>query len=344
VTLLVLWYVCAFVIGLTVGSFLNVCVARLPFEKSLIWPGSCCPACYQPIRWYDNIPVLSYLWLRGRCRSCGIGIPLRYPAVELLTGVAFVALFHVEMVANWLDLGVLRRNWGLAPGLLPPEALWLFFHHALLLSFLLVASLCDLQDMEVPLSVTGTGTLVGLILATLFPWPFPEPAPQQAGSLPPYSGIYAWPVWYPLPAWLPAGSWQLGLATGLAGALVGTLLVRLVRSLFEFGRGIEGMGIGDADLMMMAGAFLGWQPVVLGFFAAAPVGLVFGLAQLLFTGRQALPFVPALSVGLLLVLFNWPALGRHFAPGFFDPILMAALTVFLVLGLPALAFLLRLIR
>ena len=76
----------AAVLGLVVGSFLNVVIHRLPQGGSLLWPGSHCPRCQAPVRWYDNLPVLSWLLLRGRCRSCRVAISARYPAVELLTG------------------------------------------------------------------------------------------------------------------------------------------------------------------------------------------------------------------------------------------------------------------
>jgi leader peptidase (prepilin peptidase) / N-methyltransferase len=81
----------AFVFGLVIGSFLNVCIHRLPLSQSIVHPRSACPGCAHPIRAYDNIPVVSYLILRGRCRDCGMRIPWRYPLVELLSG-AFAAL------------------------------------------------------------------------------------------------------------------------------------------------------------------------------------------------------------------------------------------------------------
>ncbi len=93
-------------IGLAVGSFLNVCIARIPHGQSVVRPPSHCPKCNTPIHWYDNIPVLSYLVLRGRCRSCDSGISLRYPAVELLTALCAVALYHAgfeprQLVLYW---------------------------------------------------------------------------------------------------------------------------------------------------------------------------------------------------------------------------------------------------
>ena len=349
--LLVLWHVFWFVVGTVVGSILEVCVGRLPFEKSLIWPGSRCGSCLQPLRWFDNIPLISYLLLRGRCRTCGAKIPLRLPLVELGTGLAFVGLFHLEMVANVLDLAVIRQNWGLAPGLVPFEAIPVFVHHAILLSFLLAASLCDLSDMEIPMSITFCGMFVGLVLSALLPWPVPESIARAkvVGWLnnPPQpfpAGAYAWPVWYPLPDWLPAGSWKLGLATGLAGALAGMLVLRAVRFLFLVGRGIEGLGVGDADMMMMAGAFVGWQPVVLAFFVSVFPGLIFAVAKLAISRRQDLPFAPSLALGVMLTVLAWPAIGPVFQPMFFDAIFISSLAAAGAVALLAACFLLRLLN
>jgi len=81
--------------GLVIGSFLNVCIYRIPREKSIVWPGSACPACGHPIRWHDNVPVFGYLFLRGKCRDCSAPISPRYPLVELLTG-ALTVLFALR--------------------------------------------------------------------------------------------------------------------------------------------------------------------------------------------------------------------------------------------------------
>ena len=79
--------------GLALGSFLNVVAARVPLRRSLVHPGSACMSCSHEIAWYDNVPIVSYLALRGRCRACGAGIPLRYPAVELVSGLLVAACF-----------------------------------------------------------------------------------------------------------------------------------------------------------------------------------------------------------------------------------------------------------
>jgi len=93
----------AFVFGLCIGSFLNVCIYRLPLSKSIVHPRSACPNCGHPIRACDNIPVASYLMLRGRCRDCGVRIPVRYPLVELLSG-AFAAMAVLKFGVGWQGL------------------------------------------------------------------------------------------------------------------------------------------------------------------------------------------------------------------------------------------------
>ncbi|MHB9150903.1 MAG: prepilin peptidase [Thermoleophilia bacterium] len=84
---------CSFILGTVIGSFLNVVIHRLPEGLSLVSPGSRCPRCQSPIRWYHNVPVLSWFILRGHCKDCGASISWRYPAVELLTGLLYLAAF-----------------------------------------------------------------------------------------------------------------------------------------------------------------------------------------------------------------------------------------------------------
>jgi leader peptidase (prepilin peptidase)/N-methyltransferase len=339
------WIVLVFVLGICAGSVVNYCFYRLPLEKSLFWPGPRCGRCLQPIRWFDNVPILSYVLRRGRCRNCGGRIALRYPIVELLTGLMFAGLFYFEIGQNVLGLSYLQTHRAaILAGEIPAKAWAVFGCHAVLASFLLLTSLCDLDDMAIPLPITLTGTMIGLACSALFPWPFPPGPehllPQGGGFAPPRLpiGLYAWPVWYPLPDWLPRDSWQLGLATGLAGAAAGMIVMRLVRFTYGTARGIEGLGVGDADLMMMAGAFVGWQVVVISCFVAAFPGLVFGIFQLLRSGNQPLPFGPSLALGVVLTLWLWPFLGdsEPLRLVFFNPVVLASIVggggVFLLLA------------
>lgn len=86
-------HILMFVFGLTIGSFLNVCIFRIPASKSIVRPGSMCPGCNSGIKYYDNIPVISYIFLGGKCRKCKMPIPFRYPLVELISGLTALALF-----------------------------------------------------------------------------------------------------------------------------------------------------------------------------------------------------------------------------------------------------------
>lgn len=140
-----------FLFGLAVGSFCNVCIHRLPQQESIIFPRSRCPACRTPIRALDNVPLLSFLWLRGRCRACGAPISWRYPLVELLTA----GLFAAALLAFGPTLH------GLAA--------------AVLLAGLVVVTFVDLDRQEIPDEVTLTGLPVGLLASLLTGKPpFPE--------------------------------------------------------------------------------------------------------------------------------------------------------------------------
>src|SRR5262249_11337869 len=108
-TLLTVEIVFLFITGTAVGSLLNVCIYRLAWEKSILWPlKSFCSHCCQPIQWYDNLPLISYLVLRGRCRTCGVRFSPRYFAIELLTGLGFMGVFYCHAIRNVYDLDVLK--------------------------------------------------------------------------------------------------------------------------------------------------------------------------------------------------------------------------------------------
>ena len=152
--------VMAGLVGACVGSFLNVVVGRLPRKESLVHPGSHCPKCNRAIRWFDNLPVLSWLLLRGRCRGCRAGIAWRYPAVEALTAALFV-------------LAALR--FGDRP-ILAAEI-------ALLLAALVAVTFIDIDHRIIPDAITKPGMVVGLILAAIPPYQLHPP--DWIAGLPP---------------------------------------------------------------------------------------------------------------------------------------------------------------
>lgn len=344
-----------FVVGAAVGSFLNVCIARLGRGKSLVWPGSRCGACFREVRLQHNIPLVSYLWLRGRCRDCGTTFSVRYFLVELFTACAFVGVylaevgFNVNRIAGWDRDGFTALEWLR----FPPFSWLLFAWHAVLVSSLIAAVGGILEFGRVARGVTVFGTAIGLVGATCLPWPFPGSprdvlvpadspvipiAAGPAGSAPrhgamprdaswaswpltPRSGFVPWPVWGPLPAGWSAGGELLGLLTGLVGALAGTGLVRLAGFLVRLGGRGDGVGPGSADVALMAGSFLGWQPVVVALALAAALRLVIG-GGLHRLGGPRLAFGFWLGLGVVAAWLGWGVLGPLVRPLLFHPVLL----------------------
>lgn len=141
------WYgpLVTLLFGLCIGSFLNVCIYRVPRELSLVLPGSMCPGCDKPIKWYDNIPVLSYVFLRGKCRSCGMRISPRYPLIEMLTALLFTIV--------WNRFG----------------ATWLTPVFCVMMSALIVATFVDFEFMIIP-DRTSLGLIAaGVVFSVLIP-------------------------------------------------------------------------------------------------------------------------------------------------------------------------------
>ncbi|MER3416927.1 MAG: hypothetical protein C4297_12045 [Gemmataceae bacterium] len=341
----------AFVLGTIVGSYLNVCIVRLPLQKSILWPGSRCAVCLQKIRWYDNVPLVSYWVLRGRCRQCRQSFSMRYFWIELLTGVLFAGLFVWIVVWNSRALGA-EQPFEPARGISAGALVLVWLHAVTLTSLLLVATFTDLDYRVIPLGLTVAGTLLGILWGTLLPWPWPWPAealfpagvmtqmrfggagvPDRDILLLP-AGLWRWPVWMPTPDTMPPGDWRLGLATGLAGALAGALGMRLVRSAFTWGLGKEALGLGDADLMMMIGAFLGWQMLVFTLVFAVLMGVIYAVFLIVITQASELAFGPFLAGGALITLVFCYDLGAAFQKLFFDgPLLTALALLVLALGL-----------
>jgi leader peptidase (prepilin peptidase) / N-methyltransferase len=239
------WFAAAaiFAAGLVFGSFLNVCIHRLPRGLSVVRPRSACPQCKAPITALENIPLLSWLWLRGRCRHCRAAISFRYPAVELLTGVLFLACF-------W------RFGFSL-------ETLKFCTFSFLLLGLIFT----DAEHKLLPDLLTLPGVVLGLAFSLFVP------VDNFASSLLPDS------LWTPLAS---SVSWRLqSLLDSSVGALVGASFLYGVALAYLRFRGIEGMGMGDVKLMALIGAFLGTRLTILTLFFATLAASLVGVGTML---------------------------------------------------------------
>ena len=252
--------------GLVIGSFLNVCIYRLPREGlSIVQPRSLCPRCRQAISWYDNIPLFSFLLLRGRCRVCQTAISWRYPLVELITSFLLVTAAYI--IFNRFD------------GVIETRAIVSFIIYLYLLSALIVATFIDFAFRIIPDEITLSGIGLGLVLSLIFPW-WHEPAVITT-NLP----------------WLNSGVSSLAGLLGGAGAIY---LVGLIGKLI-FKK--EAMGFGDVKLMAFLGAFLGWPHILFVFFLGCIFGSFFGIISWLITKDRYIAFGPFLALGAVVIMF-----------------------------------------
>lgn len=278
-------------LGAVVGSFANVCVYRLPWGKSVIWPASHCPKCMTALRGRDNLPIFGWLLLRAECRFCGIRIPARYVLMELAMGI----LFLVVHLATCADIG-----WRC-----PIDNI--YFGRILmgitLVTFLVIATMMDYDWMIITDSVTFPGMIAGLLLGSLMP--IGRAAPMQTSSH------------------------LQGFLIGLAGIAAGFGIILFFRMFGYLLFRREAMGLGDATLMGVIGAFMGWKATVIAFFIAPFFGLthaVWKLAKLILrkmAGQQTtqadreMPFGPYLSMGAVFTFVSWPWLWKFWAEELF---------------------------
>jgi leader peptidase (prepilin peptidase) / N-methyltransferase len=275
------------VLGLVVGSFLNVVIYRLPImlerqwreqaaefsgaaaaatvpatlpeRFNLVFPRSSCPACRAPIGALQNIPLLSWVLLRGRCGQCGASISARYPLVESLTGILF-ALVAWRFGFGWPALAAVA-----------------------LTAFLVALTFIDIDRQLLPDSLTLPLMWLGLLISLLGPYP---------GS--------------PVP---------VDVRSSLIGAIAGYLSLWSVYHLFRLVTGKEGMGYGDFKLFAALGAWLGWQMLFATILIAASVGAVVGITLIAVRRHHRaapIPFGPFLAVaGWLMLMWGQPLLGSY---------------------------------
>ncbi|AFL87892.1 type 4 prepilin peptidase 1 [Terriglobus roseus DSM 18391] len=260
----------AFLFGLLIGSFLNVCIARLPLDESIVTPRSRCMACGHTIRWYDNIPVLSYLLLRGRCRDCGAGISWQYPAVELTTGIWFALCAMTVVDGHGLSGDVFAR--------LLVHAVGVATLGCLLIALLVI----DWKHYLLPNTLTIPGILLGLLFACAEAVFLNDnegnvvlkraPDINAAGSGRSPGNIFL------------TGTEHLIFGRLLA-AVGAFLLLYLIRLAYRAIRKRDGMGLGDAKLLAMIAAFVGFAATVLSLFVGLMLATLYAAALL--TGRRA---------------------------------------------------------
>ena len=253
--LIQLW---VFGLGLVIGSFLNVCIHRIPEGISIVWPASKCAYCSKRIVWYDNIPVLSYLFLRGKCRHCQRKISAQYPIVEFLTGIVFLLLFRsVLMVSSGTT------------------CVYVFF--IVFCCLLIVGSFVDLRLHIIPNEITYTGLILAPIASIL------------CVGLHDLSGS--------LRFFVDSGNqWAASLLASLIGIFVSGGLIFLCGVFGKLVFRKDAMGFGDVKLMGVIGGFLGWKLAVATFFLAPFFGLLFGLPRLIFKKGNVIPYGPFLSL------------------------------------------------
>jgi leader peptidase (prepilin peptidase)/N-methyltransferase len=267
-TMHILYLLFSGLFGAIIGSFLNVVICRLPKGESIVTPPSHCPSCGNPIRWFDNIPLFSYILLRGKCRRCKTSISMRYPFVELLTALCFIFLYLADIrgvSGNRANLGV-------------------FIVHCALISALIALTFIDFEHRIIPNSISVGGTILALLLSTAFPR-----------------------LMHEIPSWLSGMDIHLaGLIRSAIGAATGAGITFAVAFLGRLAFRKEAMGMGDVKLMAMFGALLGWQAAVVIFFTAPFLGLLVGIPRKILTGDSYIAYGPFLAAACAAYIFLEP--------------------------------------
>ena len=277
----------AFVVGTVIGSLSNVVIYRLPYFRSLWSPKSHCTSCGTEIPWYLNIPLVSYLVLRGRCRFCGAKFSVRYFMVELVSGILY-ALVMVWIYTLPTDNGgysftwlqVLTYNLGPTPplGFEPNFITMLFmFKGFIYCTFLLILTMIDLEHELLPDRITIPGIIIGLILCVIVPYTRPHIASLGTQGIPD------------------------AVLQSVLGLLIGGGIFFV---LYLFG----GFGGGDWKLMAMVGAFVGikalWVTMFFGFVVGGVVGAILLLMRRVRWGDMTMiPYGPFLALGGIVGFF-----------------------------------------
>lgn len=285
-------YAYAFAFGASLASFLNVVVYRLPRRLNLVHPGSRCPACATPIEARDNIPVLGWLSLRGRCRTCGAPIAPRYLLIELAIGGLFVLLLHLAVFRGGAHLPGPAATTRAGMTILYSHETWrlgrMALYHACLLSLLLVAGLIQYDRQRVPGRLWGTMLAIGLVAGLIWP----SVRPLSAGLL----ASQADPTRL---TWLDGA--VDGLSGLLTGAAVGGLLSLAVTPSRRWREAPRSLVLGLASI----GAYLGWQAAVQVALLSAVGMVIAAVVARRWRRMAALPPLCLVMVAAWAYVPNW---------------------------------------
>jgi leader peptidase (prepilin peptidase) / N-methyltransferase len=275
-------YIIIFIFGIAIGSFLNVCIYRVPLNQSIVKPRSHCPKCNHLIAWYDNIPLLSYLILRGKCRYCKVPISIRYFIVEFITGVLFVLIVRQFQMINFASMTYL-----------------------IVVSSLIALSFIDLDHFILPDVITYPLLILGLIISIIL-------------SYVPNTGFLI-NHWMSGPFSVNSGRLYPFYNAGF-GMLVGGGILLLIGTIAKWILKKEAMGGGDVKLLAAMGTFIGYKLVLLTLILASFVGSIIGAVILIQVKKKEkeatsfghyIPFGPYLAIGAVIALIwgndliNW---------------------------------------
>jgi leader peptidase (prepilin peptidase)/N-methyltransferase len=262
-------YIFIFIIGTAIGSFLNVVIHRVPNGESIVFPNSTCSNCKKLIKPYDNIPILSWLILGGKCRNCQNPISPRYLFVELLTGFLFLLVY-----------------WSVGFNAFLPVVLVFV---AAIVSLVFV----DAEHMILPNVITYPLLVFALLVRLVFPLLFGADYFSDLKVFP-LNQMQNYPVWL------------VSVVGAVLGAIVGGGFLWLVGAIWKKLRGVDAMGLGDVKMMFAVGALLGWRLTLLSIFIGAFAGAIIGVFVI---ARQKekdfqtqIPFGIFLGIGSILSL------------------------------------------
>lgn len=307
-----------FIMGTIIGSFLNVCIIRMPQEKSVVFPASHCPQCHQPIAWYDNIPLISWLILQGKCRHCKKQISFRYFVVEFLTGLIYVVFYlhfglnpvlpaYLVMVSCFIVATFVDIGHRIIPDEISVGGMWA----GIVLSAFIPQMHVPSGELNVGAFAAGIIVIICLLLSWVYPF-FCKHLIEEEDNyddkplklLVTLSLIFVYLVNSHVLKLPGLWNWHAySLASSLVGFIIGGGAIYMMGLIGDIIFRKESMGGGDVKLLAMIGAFLGWKIAILSFFLAPFFGGVVGIIEKIRTKDSTIAYGPFLILGALISLF-----------------------------------------